>query len=287
MFPYVEFLTIDLYTWMIILGVLVAIVLFRIFCDKVQVDAKVFNFSLFVCVVCVVIGYASAVLFQSWYHFLATGNWVWGAGATFYGGLIGAVVGFFVGYFLVGHFMFKDKKHIAQIDKVVACAFPCIVIAHSFGRIGCLFAGCCYGFKIDAPIGLKMLIELSDGTMEWQYRLPTQLYEAIFLLILFAVLTYLLLKKKLIYTPSIYLIAYGTWRFAIEYARDDDARGSSGISWLTPSQLTAVIMVIVGVALIFLYKKLIKGYLQKLQNNIDAQNKSVLQNANVNSSISL
>ena len=266
MFPDIKFLTIDLYTWMIIVGVLFAIVAFRILCDKTQIDAKVFNFALFVCVVCVVIGYLSAVLFQSWYHYLATGEWKWGTGATFYGGLIGAVIGFFAGYFVIGHFLFKDKKHIAQIDKVVACAFPCIVLAHSFGRIGCLFAGCCYGLSADPPFGLKMLV---NG--EWQYRLPTQLYEAIFLLLLFVALIYLLLKKKCIYTPSVYLIAYGTWRFVIEYVRDDDERGSSGISWLTPSQLTAIIMIVIGIALIFLYQRFIKKYLKDLQKTINSQ----------------
>ena len=99
---------------------------------------------------------------------------------------------------------------------------------------------------------------------EWQKRLPTQLFEAIFLALLFVALVYMLVGKKSLYTPSVYLIGYGVWRFVIEYVRDDGERGSSGISWLTPSQLTAIVLVLVGVGLIFLYKY----WLQKVIRNV-------------------
>lgn len=264
MFPDVTFLSIDLYTWMIILGVVVAVVVFRVLTDAVALDAKVYNFSLIVCVCCVAVGYASAVLFQAFYHWMATGTWLWSAGATFYGGLIGAVVCFFAGYLGIGHFVFRNKIHIAEIDRVVACAFPSIVIAHSFGRIGCLFAGCCYGKLTDSWLGINMFV---NGT--WQRRLPTQLFEAIFLLLLFAVLVYLLVKKRSLYTPSVYLVCYGIWRFVIEYVRDDAERGSSGISWLTPSQLTAIIMVVVGVGLAFLYKYFLRERIENVAEKIE------------------
>ena len=53
-----------------------------------------FNFSLIVAVFVIVPGYLAAVLFQSWYYYLDTGVFKWGVGATFYGGLIDAVVVF-------------------------------------------------------------------------------------------------------------------------------------------------------------------------------------------------
>lgn len=266
MFPDVTFLTIDLYTWMIVFGVVVAVVVFRLLADKVGIDSKVFNFSLLVCVACVVVGYGAAVLFQAYYHYLATGQWDWAAGATFYGGLIGAFVGFAAGYFGIGHFLFKDKKHIAQINKVASCAFPAIVIAHSFGRIGCLFAGCCYGRLTDSWLGVNMFVH-----GQWQSRLPTQLFEALFLLLLFVFLVYMLVYKKSNFVPSMYLVGYGVWRFVIEYVRDDAERGSSGISWLTPSQLTAIVLVAVGVALAFAYKHWLKGVLQRVQDKVEQE----------------
>lgn len=265
MCPDATFLSIDLYTWMIIVGVVAAVVAFRLLCDSAKVSAKVFNFALAVAICCVVIGYGSAVLFQAYYHWRDTGEWVWNAGATFYGGLIGAAVVFLAAYFGIGHFLFKkDKRHIAELDKVVASAFPSIVIAHSFGRIGCLFAGCCYGKLTDSWLGITMLVH-----GEWQKRLPTQLFEAIFLALLFVALVYMLVRKKSLYTPSAYLIGYGVWRFVIEYVRDDGERGSSGIDWLTPSQLTAIILVVLGVALIFVYKYWLKGLIDNVANNTE------------------
>lgn len=267
MFPNATFLTIDLYTWMIILGVVVAVVIFRLLADKRKVSAKVFNFAFAVGVCCVAVGYGSAVLFQAFYHWLDTGEWLWNAGATFYGGLIGAAVVFLAAYFGIGHFVFRDKKHITELPNVLNCIFPAIIAAHCFGRIGCLFAGCCYGKLTDSWLGINMWISSANA---WQKRLPTQLFEAIFLALLCGVTVYFVLRKHTDYAPSMYLVGYGVWRFIIEYVRDDAERGSSGISWLTPSQLTAIVLVVCGVVLIFVYKYWLKG----LIDNVEKQAKT-------------
>ena len=257
MFPYVSFLGLDLYYWMIVVGIITAMISFRVFHEKAGISVKVFNFSLLVTIVAIILGYVSAVLFQSWYSFLETGEFKWGVGATFYGGLIGAVVVFLAVYFGVGHFIFKDKLHVREFNNMLSLIMPCIVVAHAFGRIGCLFDGCCYGALTDSWIGINMY---SAGA--WGKRVPIQLFESLFLFALFAALIYLLVAKKCEYTTSVYLIAYGIWRFAIEYARDD-SRGSSGIRILTPSQLTAIIMVLIGVGFIFLYKYVLKNFYAK------------------------
>lgn len=261
MFPNVVFLGLDLYYWMIVIGVLAAMIVFRVFYRKAGLSDKVFNFSLIVGVAGVILGYLSAVLFQSWYNFLDTGEFVWGSGATFYGGLIGAAVVYLSLYFGVGHFLFKDRAHIAQCNKMLSLIFPCIIIAHAFGRLGCLFDGCCYGALTDGPLGIKMWV---DG--EWQSRIPIQFFESLFLFALFGVLIFLTVQKKFEYTASLYLIVYGIWRFFIEFARADD-RGSSGIGFLSPSQLTAIVMVLVGVALIFLYRYVLKNYFAKSESH--------------------
>ena len=54
---------------------------------------------------------------------------------------------------------------------------------------------------------------------------------------------------------SVYLCGYGIWRFFIEYARGDD-RGQTIVPFLTPSQLTAIVLIAVGIALVFFEKKL-------------------------------
>ena len=258
MFPDVTFLGIDLYTWMMLAGVLVAIFLSLLLSDRVGLSVKLYRFMLVVTAVSIIVGYLSAVLFQSFYDYLETGVFKWGSGATFYGGLIGAAVVFLTLYFSIGHVLFRDREHIAMLPKVVNLAFTCIVLAHAIGRIGCLFAGCCYGAETDV-FGSNMYAE---GV--FAKRVPTQLLEAIFLFLLFGLMVCLLVGFKNEYVTSAYLIFYGVWRFLIEYLRADD-RGASGISFLQPSQLTAIVLVLLGVALAVLYRAALKKQFLKLE----------------------
>ena len=82
--------------------------------------------------------------------------------------------------------------------------------------------------------------------------IPTQLYEALFLIIL-SVLLILLLFKSIIWTMPVYMAAYGTWRFLIEFLRDD-FRGTSFISFLTPSQTVSLFLIIGALILFFIYR---------------------------------
>ena len=82
------------------------------------------------------------------------------------------------------------------------------------------------------------------------------LYEAIFLFVLFGICSYLLLKKNFKYNMSVYLIAYGVFRFLIEFLRDDH-RGKL-IGFITPSQFWSLLMIGLGVGLIFIMKSILK-----------------------------
>ena len=259
----------DLYIIFIVIGILATFVTLRYLSGVMKMNYKVFNFVIVTAIFAIVVGWLAAMLFQAFYNFLATGEFRF-AGQTFYGGLIGGVIAFVAFYFGVGHFIFKKKEHVADFDKLLTMAMPSIVVAHAFGRIGCLMDGCCYGAITDAWYGIEML---SGGV--WAKRVPTQLFEAIFLFLLFAVLVVLIVRKKFRNTPSVYLIAYGVWRFLIEFIRDDN-RGSSGIPGLYPSQLTAIILVIIGVVWIFVYEKKLKhvfdGLVEKAAQDSSKEN---------------
>lgn len=245
MCPDVSFLNISLYWWLIIIGVLLSFVTFSLLSRFVKVPNKVFNFALITSVLAIVMGFLGATLFQSLYNFIQSGQFKV-EGLTFSSGLITAVVFYILFYFVVGHFVFKKEHaiHVGNFPKIAAMSFPAIVIAHCFGRFGCLTAGCCYGKLTDQWYGINMYI---NG--HWEVRMPTQLWEAIFLLVLFIVLVFLLIKFKCKYIPEIYLISYGIWRFFLEFVRDDP-RGSIGSSNLTPSQILSIVMVVAGIALI-------------------------------------
>ena len=80
---------------------------------------------------------------------------------------------------------------------------------------------------------------------------PTQLFEMCFLLLLAGVMALLYFKFKLNYNFGVYAIAYGIWRFVIEFFRVDDRGGVDG-ALLTPSQILSIVMVILGVGYFFL-----------------------------------
>lgn len=262
MFPYPVVFGLTMYDILLCAGIVVAFLIFSILADKHKIKVKVQRFAILCGAVAVVLGYGSAVLFQALYNIKSRGEFVINGetGATFYGGLVGGVVVFILLFFGVGGFVFKDNRHAKDFFKIANSAIPGIVLGHALGRFGCLFAGCCHGAPTDAWYGINMLVS-KGSELVWVKFVPIQLFEAIFLLLLFAFLiTFSLLKKELIL--PFYLIIYGIWRFVIEYFRGD-YRGDTFIEVLSPSQLIACILIVVGIALIFI-EKAVTRYIAKL-----------------------
>ena len=243
------FLDMDLYSLLMLVGVLACLIFIRILSDRRKMRATWQNLVLFNAVFAVLLGYGGAVLFQAFYNFMDTGVFeiVENTGATFYGGLIGGTAMFIIIYFVAGHFLFKDGYHKTHFRAVSDLAVPCITVAHGFGRLGCLMAGCCHGARTDAWYGVAMDIP-DDGTHELVKVIPVQLYEAIFLLAL-AVLTFMLFMKGKKYLMPAYMVSYGIWRFIAEYLRADD-RGATVVDFLSPSQLISVLLISGGFVLL-------------------------------------
>jgi phosphatidylglycerol:prolipoprotein diacylglycerol transferase len=237
MYPYELFLGFDMYSLLIAVGVIGCFVMIRLMCDKLKFEAKFQNFVIITTLLTVFGGYGTAVLAQAFYNIKKDGGFVLNnsTGATFYGGLVGGIAIFIAIYFGVGHFLFKDGTHLRRFRFLSDLAAPCITFAHGMGRLGCLFAGCCYGAETEAWYGIFM-VDLGKKVV------PVQLYEALFLFALCAVTGWMLIKRKR-YGLPVYLLLYGLWRFFIEYARTD-YRGTTIVSFLTPSQLTSVLLIV-------------------------------------------
>lgn len=242
------FLGLDLYSIFMLVGVIACMVCIRVLSDHRKLKASWQNLVLFNAVLAVILGYGSAVLFQAFYNFMESGTFeiVSDTGATFYGGLIGGTVLFIVVYFVVGGFLFKDGYHKGHFRTVSDMAAPCIAIAHGFGRLGCLMAGCCHGAKTDAWFGIPMNIP-GDGTNELVRVIPVQLFEAVFLLAL-GTFVFLLFWEGKKYLLPLYMVAYSIWRFIAENLRADH-RGETVVDFLTPSQLISVLLLVGGVVL--------------------------------------
>lgn len=171
-------------------------------------------------------------------------------GITAIGGLLSGAL-----CFIVISIIFR-KKYPYLLDKVVMFAPCCMTVAHAFGRLGCFFAGCCYGREVHSGDAFAFLaVHFPYGTSAYSNGnaiYPTQLFEAIFLFVLFFVTSILLLKKKFRYNMVVYLAAYGVWRFLIEFLRAD-YRGSF-VGGLTPSQTQSLFLVISAVPVFFLIR---------------------------------
>lgn len=207
-------------------------------------------------VVSTMFGLLCAALLQALYNYIEnpSAGFRFGSGITFMGGLVGGVL-FYLGVWNLYVYVVRPKTNIAffkkQMNAGLTDALPFIpigiTIAHAFGRFGCFWAGCCYGNPTDAWYGLPCAAGHSGNYV------PTQLFEMFFLIALSAVMAYLYFKYKFNYNFAVYGIAYGIWRFILEFYRSDD-RGAFLGSALTPSQFWSIIAVLAGVGYIFLQK---------------------------------
>ena len=244
MYPYDIFPGMDLYGIFLCVAVLAALISFRFCADRLNFKAKLQNFCMATGIAAIVVGYFSAILFQAFYNIEKYGEFRidTSTGATFYGGLIGGALSFLIIYFVVGHCLFReDRDHLRQFWHLADAAAVSISLAHAFGRIGCLMAGCCHGAETDKWYGIYMVSKQIKVV-------PIQLFEALVLFAIAGLCLWRLWRGQRDNLP-LYMIAYGVWRFFIEYARTD-YRGTTFISFLTPSQLTALVMIVGGVAVL-------------------------------------
>ena len=255
MYPYAIFSNVNLYTVFLCLGILGAVILYRIMADKRKIYWKVQNLVIMSTAAAIVGGYFFAVFFQALYNIERRGGFILDSktGATFYGGIVGGAACFLLVYFVVGRFFTKKGEHIKHFFDVADLGAASITLGHALGRIGCLMAGCCHGDATDAWYGIYMLDSKSGEMVKY---VPIQLYESLFLFAMFGFFLYRLIKKKT-YNLPLYMAIYGVWRYAIEEFRGD-TRGSTIVDFWSPSQLIAVIMVLGAVLLYFGQRYFIK-----------------------------
>ncbi|MBR6517757.1 MAG: prolipoprotein diacylglyceryl transferase [Bacilli bacterium] len=226
------------FSFMLGLGIVLFAVVYFFRLRKICVSEKNIDMLTIITLVCGIFTYLGASFFDSLWHAIGDGkitpellfNFEEG-GITFAGGIITGMVAFFL-IFPLG--MKDDKKHaINYMDQVVIG----LLLAHACGRIGCFTAGCCYGLETDSIFGVYHYTRHA-------YYLPTQLYEAGFLILMFFILFFFVKK----YLTEIYLVSYGIFRLLLEFLRGDN-RGASPIPFLSPSQFTSIIMILGAIAI--------------------------------------
>jgi len=177
------------------------------------------------------------------------------AGFTFYGGLF---TGAFTFLLLLTFF---DLPVLGVFNLVT----PSLVIGHFWGRIGCFLGGCCYGRPTDFILGVVFpkdsLASLSYGPGVAVH--PTQLYEALFLLILFLVLVKLI---SFSIRTAVYLCSYGSFRFVLEFLRGDDRGTLIKGADLHPAQFISVLCIVIGFIMLVMIKTRRKNQVQSARS---------------------
>jgi phosphatidylglycerol---prolipoprotein diacylglyceryl transferase len=151
-------------------------------------------------------------------------NWLLALGnKTIVGGLIGGLFGVEI-----------IKKFIGEKNSSGDLFTLPLIAAIAIGRIGCFLAGLTdhtYGIETKLPWG----IDLGDGI----YRHPTNLYEILFLLLLFYVLknwsSHSTLKSGSLF--KCFMVCYFFFRFLIEFIKPN----SFEFLYLSPIQWTCLI----------------------------------------------
>ena len=224
MHPTVEFLgrTIPTYGIMAAAGLICGLLFVFLYSRKLKLDAEaaayIYTFGFLGCGVGAKLLYI-AVTFRQIIADIKALGWFPAlmahlqGGLVFYGGLLGAIAAAFI----------TARYLKCDITRYYPALVPGIAIMAGFGRIGCFFAGCCYG---------------RDG-------IPVQLYEAAFEFVMVFVLV-ILSRAKPSVAPrllSLYCALYATFRFCLEFYRADEGRGIYGP--FSTSQWISIAIIIV------------------------------------------
>jgi phosphatidylglycerol:prolipoprotein diacylglycerol transferase len=123
-------------------------------------------------------------------------------------------------------------------------AFTALIV-HMFGRMGCFFAGCCYGIPTDSILGITFHHHESQAPLGMPIH-PTQLYEVTMLISIFFLL-YKIRPKKTFHGQIflIYLMVYAAGRGVIEIFRGDIRRGFIIENVLSHSQLISLVLILI------------------------------------------
>lgn len=166
-----------------------------------------------------------------------------GSGLTIYGAVLGGALGVWV------YSRFSNFSYGYFVDRLA----PAIILGQAIGRIGCTVNGCCYGSPTALLWGITYTNPESFGYAASSALTagmglhPTQVYEILYNLVVFAVL--LRLRGRLKPAGSlfqVYLGLYAFWRLAIAFLRP----GTPFLFGLNEAQVISVLILIVIIPLL-------------------------------------
>lgn len=169
---------------------------------------------------------------------------IWNGGLAILGGVIGGVIAVLI-------YCTIHKKNLLDIFDIAA---PSLLIGQAIGRIGCYFAGCCYGLEVTDPsLWFFPLCINIDGT----WHLATMLYESFLCAVGFVVLQMLIKRNPPKGTLLCsYLCIYGIIRTGLEALRfESESLHLFGTGIRVSQALSALLFVGGIIGLILIYTK--------------------------------
>src|SRR6476646_552778 len=168
------------------------------------------------------------------------------SGGVFYGGLIAAVV----------VALWYLRRHRMPMWTVTDVFAPGIALGHVIGRMGCFFAGCCFGTPTDVPWAITFHNTYAAENVGTPLNVPlhpTQLYEAGADLFFFSDTATTENKGRPFPGRTFwsYMFLYGVSRFIIEFYRGD-TRGTIDFLQMSLSTSQFVSLLIVPLSLVML-----------------------------------
>ena len=235
-------ITFHTYGVMVAIGVLAALFTGEARAKKRNMDADALYPMTFLCVV---LGFCAAkVLFciVEWKSFIQNPlNMLSNSGFVVYGGILGGVLTAYA------YCRIKKLSFVDYFDLMM----PSVALAQAFGRLGCFFAGCCYGRETDSFIGISF--SQSNYAPNGVKMIPTQLFSSAGMFVIAGILFwYGREKKPRTKVGALYLILYSIGRFTIEFFRND-YRGEIGI--FSTSQFISFFVLALGIFLFFRKQK--------------------------------
>ena len=182
-------------------------------------------------------------------------------GLVWYGGFIGGALAVIL----------NSWRLRVPIRWTMQLAAPALAAAYALGRVGCFLVNDDYGRPSDLPWAVKFPEGLPPSTAENLKNLfgipippgidpatvlavhPTQIYEALAMLLAFAVLWSLRKSSRPVgWLFGLYLVFAGVERFLVEILRAKDDRF---LGPFTLAQLTSAIIVVIGLVILMLWRK--------------------------------
>jgi phosphatidylglycerol:prolipoprotein diacylglycerol transferase len=185
-------------------------------------------------------------IIDMWGFYMANPGQLLGfGGLTIWGAILGATLGIWV------YSRFSDFKFGYLMDLIT----PGVLLAQVVGRVGCTINGCCYGKASSLPWAVVYTNPDSYAPLGIAVH-PTQIYEIIFLLIVFGVLFWL--RKR--FQPEgslflIYLSLYSMWRLGLGFLRD----GTDFLFGLHQAQVIGIVVLLIVIPILVFRTRWVKG----------------------------